>query len=696
MLAKPLHPPVLKPISAHGGGTLSPPYLNFKILPFCLSRRAHIGRRTGFAKRFEIVAKSGYTRIPMETSGAYQLVDEETGEKFIVWGGSDDGPDSPIPSKDVLSWSSSGPGRGKGKEERVKVGGGSGADIENEASPAKVAAAAVDESSLRRSFSRLKVQRVKALAKRSCLKHDDIEDVIGQPSAASKSPMQEEKEVPAIRRGGKDLNVSRVPRDVMTARNDTETRQRRSELSNRKVSSYAESKYPESDGYNSGFRGWRNGRPSQSSTLESNDRMRSSRKFSADGDFYSRKSFVDLGCNDYLIESLRKQMFLRPSHIQAMAFKPVMEGKSCIIADQSGSGKTLAYLAPLVQRLREEELQGQSKSLPRSPRVVILAPTAELASQVLNNCRSISKCGVPFRSIVTTGGFRQKTQLEAIEEGVDVLIATPGRFMYLIKEGFMELGNLRCVILDEVDILCKDEDFEAALQNLISSSPVTTQYLFVTATLPVDTYNKLVDVFPDCEVIMGPGIHRTSIRLEEVLVDCSGEEENEKSPDTAFSNKKSALVQLVEENPVPKTIIFCNKIETCRKVENTLKRVDRKGARIRVLPFHSAVAQETRLASIKDFIAGQSKDVSLFLVCTDRASRGIDFPEVDHVILFDYPRDPSEYVRRVGRTARGASGKGTAFVFAVGKQVMLARKVMDRNRKGHPLHDVPAAYEFIG
>ncbi|KAK4786852.1 hypothetical protein SAY86_010685 [Trapa natans] len=350
---------------------------------------------------------------------------------------------------------------------------------------------------------------------------------------------------------------------------------------------------------------------------------------------------------------------------------------------------------PVVQRLREEEIQKVSKFLPRNPRVIILVPTAELASQVLNNCRAISRFGVPFRSMVVTGGFKQRTQLDNLEEGVDVLIATPGRFTYLIKEGFLELTNLRSIVLDEVDILCKDDDFEKALQSLISSSPVSTQYLFVTATLPVDIYNKLVQIFPDCEVIMGPGMHRTSPGLEEVLVDCSGEDGAEKTPDSAFENKKSALLQIVEESRVPKTIVFCNKIETCRKVENSLKRVDRKGTRLQVFPFHAAVAQEARLANMKEFTTSQSRNGSMFLVCTDRASRGIDFAGVDHVILFDFPRDPSEYVRRVGRTARGAGGRGKAFVFAVGKQVSLARKTMERNQKGHPLHEVPAAYELL-
>ncbi|CAI0374242.1 unnamed protein product [Linum tenue] len=420
-------------------------------------------------------------------------------------------------------------------------------------------------------------------------------------------------------------------------------------------------------------------------------------KFSSGSDFFSRKSFRDIGCKEYIIEALKGQLLHRPSHIQAMAFSPVIEGKTCVISDQSGSGKTLAYLLPAIQRFKEEEKQAAGEPVaPKTPQVFIMVPTAELASQVLNNCRSMSKFGVRFRSMVATGGFRQKTQLETLEQGVDLVIATPGRFLFLIKQGVLKLENLRCAVLDEIDILFKDDDFEAALQLLISSSPITAQYLFVTATLPVDIYNKLVEIFPDCAMIMGPAMHRTSVGLEEVLVDCSGDVAAEKTPETAFENKKSALLQLAEQSPVSKTIVFCNKIETCRKVENVLKRFDRKGINIQVLPFHAALAQESRLANMKDFMnPHHSPDQSLFLVCTDRASRGIDFAGVDHVVLFDFPRDPSEYVRRVGRTARGAGGKGKAFAFVVGKQVSLARRIIERNQKGHPLHDVPAAYELM-
>ncbi|KAJ6824264.1 DEAD-box ATP-dependent RNA helicase 50 [Iris pallida] len=547
-----------------------------------------------------------------------------------------------------------------------------------------------DSGTSMRSFGRLKVPQLKALIKKSS--RTTTQNIHDKKKSVTDTPLDEIEYMksepdPPRRKASSLLLRQKESADDMTTDEEVQgtkpsrtvlkqDRDREVHISGRRVGS--------------SLRGWTSA-PSVRETAIPHPKL--NKRMSADGGFFSRRSFKDLGCSNYMIESLRSLLFLRPSHIQAMAYAPVLEGKSCIIADQSGSGKTLAYLVPIVQRMRQEELEGLSNSSAKSPRIVILVPTAELASQVLNNCRSISKNGVPFRSMVATGGFKQKTQLDSLKQELDVLIATPGRFIFLLQEGYVKLDNLKCVVLDEVDILYGDEGFEQVLQRLISSAPMEAQYLFVTATLPVDIYNKVVQVFPDCEVTMGPGIHRTSSGLEEVLVDCSGDDRGEKNPDTAFLNKKTALLRLAEESPVSKTIVFCNKIETCRKVENALNRFDRQGFRIKVLPFHAALAQEIRLANMKEFLKSQTKD-SMFLICTDRASRGIDFSNVDHVVLFDFPRDPSEYVRRVGRTARGAGGKGKAYVFVVGKQVSFAKRIMDRNQKGHPLHDVPSAYEL--
>lgn len=623
------------------------------------------------------VSNGGYAKRKMEAPGAYELIDEETGEKVIVWGGSEDSDDVGIPSQHVISWTPT-------KKEKKKTSSSSernegierGSAIQNKDSQKATPRAVVG------GFGKLKSQKMRSLVRKASQEKQDVierqyeEPVTDDSDDDCGADLEDE-----FAEEDEDVNVNHVSKQFHKHPIASE-KSYKSDASAAVLATSTPS------------RGWGGGAPKHGFRHELRA-LKPNWKQTADGGFFSKKSFKEAGSSDAMLVCLKQQQFVRPSHIQAMAFGPVINEKTCIIADQSGSGKTLAYLAPLVQRLREEELQGISKSSPRNPRAVILVPTAELGSQVLRNCRSISRFGVPFRSIIATGGFRQKTQLESLEQDIDVLIATPGRFMYLVKEGFLELTNLRCAVLDEVDILYSDEDFEVAFQNLTSSSLVTTQYLFVTATLPVDIYNKLVEVFPDCEVIMGPGMHRTSSGLEEVLVDCSGGDGTEKTPETAFLNKKSALLKLVKESPVARTIVFCNKIETCRKVENALRRYDRKESRVQVLPFHAALEQEKRVANMRQFLNTEYPEESLFLVCTDRASRGIDFKNVDHVVLFDFPRDPSEYVRRVGRTARGAGGIGKAFVFVVGKQVSLARRIMDRNQKGHPLHEVPSAYELV-
>ncbi|CAN6290952.1 unnamed protein product [Urochloa humidicola] len=603
----------------------------------------------------------GYDKVPMDTPGAYRLVDRDTGRSVIVWGGTDDGDEAALPSPAVLSRTTHRPTRGTG-------GGGTG--IGN--------------------FGRLKAQKIKSLVTRSAHLKRETSDRSGTKRFDESSFDDSDEEGRSYLERRKPVSDS-----AHRAKQSSNSRNERTRGAHSLTSVLSQYRGDDLDSpgseATSGPKGW--GNIADVTYGRQNRKQREpldfpQRKGPLDTGFFSRRSFKEIGCSDEILSALKNFDFPRPSHIQALAYGPILEGRSCVIADQSGSGKTLAYLCPIVQNLRKEEVQELHKSSPRNPRVIVLTPTAELASQVLNNCRLISKSGVPFRSMVATGGFRQKTQLESLEQELDVLIATPGRFLYLLQEGFVQLANLRCVVLDEVDILFGEEGFEQVLHQLITLAPVTTQYLFVTATLPLDIYNKVVETFPDCEVIMGPGVHRTSSRLEEILVDCSGDDNEEKNPETAFLNKKSALVKIIEESPVRKTIIFCNKIETCRKVENVLRRLDRKASQIKVIPFHAALDQAQRIANIKEFLKKQTAD-SMFLVCTDRASRGIDFTNVNHVVLFDYPRDPSEYVRRVGRTARGASGNGKAFVFAVGKQVSLARRVMERNMKGHPLHDVP-------
>ncbi|KMZ67222.1 DEAD-box ATP-dependent RNA helicase 50 [Zostera marina] len=502
-----------------------------------------------------------YNRILLETSDAYRLVNDQTGENFIVWGDSNvDGTkdfSQPLPTqnpnRNPPSPSERPSGVTKSRLEAV-IGGFGKLKAQKIRALVKSSRKSSSSSSLSSSDNRYKKKKSKQNY------HDD--DVVDQTSNDSNFLHVIAKKSPPPSR----TRLSDTPK-VSTQNHPT-----------RGWGSSASAPYVGvTDSV--GFSKHQQLQPRQHKKINENE----------DDSFFSRRSFIESGSSDYMVHALLSLQFIRPSNIQAMSYSTFLQGKSCIVPDQSGSGKTLAYLCLIIQCLREQELIGTGKSSPKNPRVVVLVSTAELANQVLSNCRSISKYGVPFRSMVATGGFRQKTQLESLQQELDILIATSGRFLYLLKEGFVELSNLKSVVLDEVDILFGDEEFDAVLKSLINSASMATQYLFVTATLPVDIYNKLVEVFPDCDVLMGPGMHRISSGLEEVFVDCSGDGED-KNPDTAFLNKKGALLQLIEQSPVFKTIVFCNKIEICRKIENILKRVE-KVHRIRALPFHSALEQ---------------------------------------------------------------------------------------------------------
>ena len=206
--------------------------------------------------------------------------------------------------------------------------------------------------------------------------------------------------------------------------------------------------------------------------------------------------------------------------------------------------------------------------------------------------------------------------------GYQVLIATPGRLIAALNRGEVLLSNVQSAILDEADVLFMDQSFD--LEPIGSSCPQETQFIFATATLPNIVIQQILQEFPESALLRGPGLHRVSPIVEEVLVDCSGPMSQEKNSETAFENKRLALLRALEQTPTERTVIFCNTIAQCRKVENALERVDRQ-SRLRVVyPYHGAIDAKTRGDHMTEFSRPLLKVPSV-LVCTDRASRGMDF-----------------------------------------------------------------------
>lgn len=441
--------------------------------------------------------------------------------------------------------------------------------------------------------------------------------------------------------------------------------------------------------------------------------------------FFTTENFSHAGATPEVIAALQSVGITRPSHIQAGAYRALLSpAQHVILADHAGSGKTLAYLLPLIQRMKEVEAQ-EGRVAPHCPRLVVVVPTAELCAQVVRVCRALSR-SLPFRSLAATGGHKLRTQREALAGGVDVLVATPGRLQELMVGGgeegagaALKMDACMAIVLDEVDVLLGDASaFADQVRPLRAAAPPAARFVFVTATIPDPVFAELEYEFPGIVAAFGPGLHRTAPGVTEQLVDCSGG--GEVSEESGFRRKAAALLAVLQERRAARAIVFCNKIETCRKVENFLNRTlprggggEGEGGRASgatVLAYHAAIAPERREANLKEFLATpgrpaptappqqaqqdgvpakQAQQGRLVLVCTDRASRGVDSAYVDHVVLFDFPRDPSEYVRRVGRTARGASGSGLVSVLVLGRQVKLAQDIINRNQKGLPVHKVP-------
>jgi len=429
--------------------------------------------------------------------------------------------------------------------------------------------------------------------------------------------------------------------------------------------------------------------------------------------FFSVKSFAELGASAEIISALRTLGVETPSRIQSLSFAALLEGSNAVVAEQTGSGKTLAYLAPLVQRCLEAKRKDPSKG---APRLLILAPTAELAEQVHSVCRGLCevvKADVTLSSLLVTSSSGSLGSIASVlrKRSTDIVVATPGRAVALLKaQGgrppALDLSRDPCIVLDEVDVLFLDDSF--GLQPIGAAASAQAQFVFVTATLPQEVLKTLTTEFPAIQVLCGPGLHRAAPGVRKVLLDCSldgrGRASDKGTVETALQKKLDTLVSVLEARPLRRTIVFCNSVDGCRRVENALNREDRREMKWKALPYHSAVSSDAAQRSLSTFSALNSL-VPLVLVCTDRASRGMDFgfsagratgrpsdsietAGVDHVILFDFPRDVAEWVRRVGRTGR-AGRKGLVTILAQGKQVPLARDLIVKTSKGERLYDLP-------
>ena len=344
-------------------------------------------------------------------------------------------------------------------------------------------------------------------------------------------------------------------------------------------------------------------------------------------------SFADLGLSDELLRAVTDAGYTDPTPIQRQAIPSVLMGKDLIGIAQTGTGKTAAFVLPMIDILGE----GRTRAL--MPRSLILEPTRELAAQVAEN---FVKYGTNHKlsMALLIGGVQMGDQVKALEKGVDVLIATPGRLMDLFQRGKILLTGCNLLVIDEADRML-DMGFIPDIEEICTKLPKNRQTLLFSATMP-PVIKKLADKFlndPKRVEVARPASTNTNITQRIVEV-----------PGSAFA-KREVLRTLLREDDVNTAIIFCNRKTTVRELNKSLKKHGFRSAEI-----HGDMDQPARLAELDRFKKG---DVNI-LVASDVAARGLDIKGVSHVYNFDAPWHPDDYVHRIGRTGR-AGATGTAY-----------------------------------
>jgi superfamily II DNA/RNA helicase len=345
-------------------------------------------------------------------------------------------------------------------------------------------------------------------------------------------------------------------------------------------------------------------------------------------------SFADLGLSDELLRAVADSGYADPTPIQTAAIPSVLMGRDLVGIAQTGTGKTAGFVLPMIDILHE----GRSRA--RMPRSLILEPTRELAMQVAENFEKYGKYH-PLSMALLMGGVQMGDQVKALEKGVDVLIATPGRLMDLFGRGKIMLNDCKLLVIDEADRML-DMGFIPDIEEICAKLPKTRQTLLFSATMP-PPIQKLASKFlnePKRVEVARPAT--ANVNIEQRLVEVRSDK------------KKDALRDILRHEEFKNAIIFANRKTTVRELASSLKRSGFSAGQIQ-----GDMDQADRIAEFDRF----KKDEITILVASDVAARGLDVKGVSHVINFDVPWQPDDYIHRIGRTGR-AGMTGIAITLA--------------------------------
>ncbi len=370
--------------------------------------------------------------------------------------------------------------------------------------------------------------------------------------------------------------------------------------------------------------------------------------------------FNNLGLIQPILNAVHSEGYDRPTPIQIQAIPHVLAQKDLLACAQTGTGKTAAFALPILQRLASSKTGFQ-----REIRSLVLTPTRELASQIAESF-SVYGRGLDLKTTVIFGGVNQKGQVKVLRQGIDILVATPGRLLDLINQRLIHLGKLEIFVLDEADRML-DMGFIHDVRRIIQVIPKKRQTLFFSATMPPDI-QQLAD-----KILTQP------IRIQVDPISSTVEQIKQSIYFIEKSKKTALLIHLLQDPSISRALVFTRTKRDANRVSESLNY-----SKIHAEAIHGNKSQGARERALGNIKSGHTR----VLVATDIAARGIDIDNVTHVFNFDIPNIPESYVHRIGRTARAGSS-GVAMAFCSNEERSFLADIERVIKKKVPLSETP-------
>lgn len=369
-------------------------------------------------------------------------------------------------------------------------------------------------------------------------------------------------------------------------------------------------------------------------------------------------TFEDLKLNPAILKALRQENYAKPTPIQEQAIPAVLAGKDVFGCAQTGTGKTAAFSLPIIHKLGA---QPGKPNGPRRIRSLILTPTRELALQIADNVKAYSR-NLNLRCLAIVGGVAQTPQERELQQGTDILIATPGRLIDLMNQKHADLSHVEILVLDEADRML-DMGFIHDVKKILAKVPAKRQTLFFSATMPPEISELVRTLLKDPVKVEITPVSSTAERIRQsvYLVD--------------KENKMSLLNHLLKDHPeMESVLVFTRTKHGADRVARGLNR-----SNVAAQAIHGDKSQNARQTALNNFKNGTTR----VLVATDIAARGIDIDELSHVINYNLPNVPETYVHRIGRTGR-AGHSGTAISFCETDELPYLKDIEKLTKKPIP------------